>query len=678
MAGQLSSVMTIAGAGLLPNPGAAVGPALIVGPAMTQARNNYTALPVVQRYQAIVQAADPAYVTGLRDLGSTDFPALTDHQPAGSTVASMYPAQAWEDTVTYVTTNQVLYVGSVYESIQQSLDRLPTDPVYWDKILDSTAYFSDVVMLAADRIAGDGDLGKFCQAFTVAKTYAAQTNDTLLAISSSDILAQTFNPATGGMDSLTTGSMNQVSSDLGLLARDLEALGNMIYLGNLPDLGLPGELVAQLGRVSGSEIPEFSELMAAAGISVFRIRELSQGVNLLTSQEEKTLYRVMLAINGDLLAQIQAIFGMRTVNITNMTQMLDPRWYLPRSYLSLLCPTPQSLAPIYFQDGNGWSVNQSLRDTLANPVISFYSGPNNTNSLDELSRIIPPDQALAVKAWVRALQQIKNVAETTLPALARAMSQIETNQGLNLIQNLTDPVPVAVDNSWINNVGSGTGEADTILLTDIVGVASGQTYAPAFDTMIQALEQLDQQGSLDTLLGTSGVYTVMENCQAGVYTQTVMGLFRVVIPPGLPGAGTYGDFATAQLAINDAFINGLTPAAQSIISALVSANPVLVDQANTAQDQMAQQLQRESNNIQLSQMSINEFEPDSVSAAISFTANLHEYGLDVAPGGANDVLEAMANTASLSGQALLASLREGRNIQALQRAGIEVDTQLPG
>ena len=63
---------------------------------------------------------------------------------------------------------------------------------------------------------------------------------------------------------------------------------------------------------------------------------------------------------------------------------------------------------------------------------------------------------------------------------------------------------------------------------------------------------------------------------------------------------------------------------------------------------------------------------------MSFTGNLHEYGVDVSPGGANEVLLAVANPATLSGQALVASLREGRNIVALQAAGLEINTQLLG
>ena len=61
---------------------------------------------------------------------------------------------------------------------------------------------------------------------------------------------------------------------------------------------------------------------------------------------------------------------------------------------------------------------------------------------------------------------------------------------------------------------------------------------------------------------------------------------------------------------------------------------------------------------------------------MSWTTNLHDYGVDVNKIGANVFIEAIANTSSLSGQAVVASLREGLNIQRMQESGMVLDTQL--
>ena len=675
MASYLSPVMSIAGSGILPNPPADIGVALTVNPDLAANVQAYRDTLPVQEFRAIVANASPAYDADLRDLAANTFPALTDHTPPGYSVATLYPAPTWQDVESYAPPDQVLYLGSVYESVADSLDNLPTDPVYWDEIIPSDAFFSDLIMPTANRVMGDGDLSVFCQAFMSAVGYSQQTNGVLSAVNSAVILDQTFDPGTGGMDTITTANFNQVSTDLRDLSRDLQDLGQMIYLGNLDDLGLPGELLAQIGRVSGGEIPSMTSLLQVSGFSNSTIRALGQGINDLTSREERTLYQLMLSMTDDILAQVKEILGIRTANIINVAQLLDPRRILPRSYQTLICPTPQGLAPVYI---DAQAVNSALRPLLENPLVALYTGPNNTNSLTELSRIIPPDQALANKALSRSLQQIKNIATTTLPRISRAMGEIETNQGLLGIQALTQAVPTMVTDFYAQSLGQGTGAQGDILVGDVVGIVSGQEFASGFASMAQTLATMQATGQLVSLTGDQGVYQVMADTQAGDYTQLVMGQYRVVIPPPLPAAGTYGDYATAQEAIDDAFLTGLIPAANTAIQNIVAAYPQPVLLCDDTQSGMAQELDRQSTNLALAQIDFNTIEANSTSAIMSFTANLHEYALDIQPGGASEILTAVSNIASLSGQAVTASLREGRNIQVLQGAGIEVDTQLPG
>ena len=505
--------------------------------------------------------------------------------------------------------------------------------------------------------------------------YTQQTNTLLGAVNSAVVLDQTFNPRTGGMETITMANFNQITTDTTRLAQDLQDLGQMIYLGNLDDFGLPGELLAQIGRVSGGEIPSMTTLLTVSGISNNKVRSLGQGINDLTSSEERIVYQVMRSMTDDILAQVKEILGIRTANIINVAQLLDPRRYLPRSYQSLICPTPTGLAPVYV---DAQAVNQGLRTLLENPLVTRYTGPNNTNSLRELSLIIPPDQALANKALVRALQQVKNISSTTLPRVSQAMAVIETNDGLNDIQALQQAVPGAVVDFYQQSLGQGTGVDGQVLLGDVIGIVAGQVFVPSLQRQSEIIDALYQQGSLDSLTGAQGVYTVMSQTQAGDYTQVVLGQYRVVIPPPLPAAGTYGDYATEQEAIDDAFLTGLIPAANTAIQTIVTASPGLVQSANQAQLDMAQELDRQSTNLALAQIDFNTIETASTSAVMSFAANLHEYALDVVPGGPSSILQDVANVSVLSGQALVASLREGRNILALQTAGIETDTQLPG
>jgi hypothetical protein len=63
-------------------------------------------------------------------------------------------------------------------------------------------------------------------------------------------------------------------------------LGFLIDLTNLDDLGLPGQLLAQIGKISGGTVPVITEFLQAQGIPDTQISDLSQGRNTLTSAQE--------------------------------------------------------------------------------------------------------------------------------------------------------------------------------------------------------------------------------------------------------------------------------------------------------------------------------------------------------------------------------------------------------
>jgi subtilisin family serine protease len=69
-------------------------------------------------------------------------------------------------------------------------------------------------------------------------------------------------------------------------------------------------------------------------------------------------------------------------------------------------------------------------------------------------------------------------------------------------------------------------------------------------------------------------------------------------------------------------------------------------------------------------------QPNSKSSTMSFASSLHEYGLDESEGGASQYITAVADSTTLGGQSILASLQEGRNLASLNDAGMQLDTQL--
>lgn len=302
-----------------------------------------------------------------------------------------------------------------------------------------------------------------------------------------------------------------------------------------------------------------------------------------------------------------------------------------------------------------------------------------------LKTIIPEDQALANQALSRSLRQAKDIFKTDLPTLANVVGVLESNKDLPLINDLTEPVPAVVANVWANTFATGTGPGNTITTNDLLGTAAGNTHNTELPIVTNVLTQLNDIGALDPLTGNggtpssanNGVYTVMQYCLANVYYDIFTD--QQVIPAPLPGAGTYAN-------IDQAFSDGLIPAANSIISSIATTHSNLAAVSNQATANMAQQIAINVQNLTYAGIDIGNVVNDiananlvanSTSAALGLTTQLHEIGLDVTEGGSAQFFEQVANTSALSGQAVIASMREGRNIAVLNAAGIQTNTQLP-
>ena len=148
------------------------------------------------------------------------------------------------------------------------------------------------------------------------------------------------------------------------------------------------------------------------------------------------------------------------------------------------------------------------------------------SNYDTLKKIIPPDQALANQALSRSLRQVKDIFNTDLPTLSAAVSQLESNKDLDLINSLTEPVPPVVANFIGNTLATGSGPGNTITINDVVGVAAGATVNDELPVVTTVVSDLANIGALDPLTGNggtpssvnNGIYTLMSYALIGTYS----------------------------------------------------------------------------------------------------------------------------------------------------------------
>jgi hypothetical protein len=178
----------------------------------------------------------------------------------------------------------------------------------------------------------------------------------------------------------------------------------------------------------------------------------------------------------------------------------------------------------------------------------------------------------------------------------------------------------------------------------------------------------------------TGVYTVMENTIAGDYTQTssvpnptpppdFVDEYTVVIPGGLPGAGSYTAGSTSA-SIQLAFTNGLIPAMLSAVNTIISNNSADVAQTNTNFNNMSAQIVLENTDLALAGVVLADLVAGQ--KPFSLVTGLPSDGRDTTEGGAAYVMQSLA-TNTQGGQAIISTMREARNQDRLSTAGITTD-----
>lgn len=613
MAGIYSSVNLIAGAGILGNVG---GVPISANASATTNINTFNSLGVVSQFAAVKSSGSLVLSANtqvaLNNLANNIFPVVTNSVPTA-------------------------YIGSLGNTTVNG--------------------FTGLITSGINNILGNNDLGKFEQVVALADSYVIVTNQLInSAVNANDSSAVATYTT---QDNTVTGGLSQVTLAFEAFGQDLAALGSAIDLENLNNLGSPQALLKQIySQTYGSA--ELNTALNAVGIDQAIINNI--GTITMTDVQQKAAFDVMTKITGSALAQILILLRVTTKDLTNLSELLNPVKMFPNSFNTLTAPTTQGLRGIYINSSG--AVNSNLETILPSSVLVPLQGRNTQNTYSQLRKIIPPDWALANKALQAGLEQVTAIFNSTLPALSTAVVGLESNKGLNLINALTSPLPASVSNFYSTTYATGTGTNGTLLLADVIGTAGGWVVNGELPAATSVITTLNSAGQLSTLTsGTNGVFTVMQNAINGVY-----GLAPVTIPMGLPGVGTYDDIDLAFTGPGNVSGIGLIPAAYSLIGTIVANNTANVTIANAAWSNIAAQITLQ-NQLQ-SQAGIDFANLVVGSVPNGLVSSLSSYGLDTTEGGSAWFFESVANVSTLGGQAIIATMREARNQELLQNAGV--------
>lgn len=261
---------------------------------------------------------------------------------------------------------------------------------------------------------------------------------------------------------------------------------------------------------------------------------------------------------------------------------------------------------------------------------------------------------------------------------------IETVSDLPDLAAQTTPITAAVRDFYNNNFALGSGPNGTFLTSDFFGTVSGIPRVSALKSVNAILQTQIANGTLDNL---ATIYMVMKNVVTGVYGDPLWP-GPVVIPSGLPGAGTYVGVppvpdpdpelpGTPAINPSEQAFDVLIPLAQAAITAAASAMGSATEQLNAAFIDIAKNAVDEPANFVRAGVNFATLPAASQTSVLSFITALPGYGQNTEPGQSAEVLAALADQSTATGQAIIGALREGRNDQQLDSVGINRYNTIP-
>ena len=532
-----------------------------------------------------------------------------------------------------------------------------------------------------------GDAKKFGTILNTASSYVTNANQMINAASNSTALGNTFT----GLNNIVSGGLAGVNLDFGGFGDEISKLGATVDFGGLENLGSPGQLLTNMSnqgtlgplydKISNIEVdPRTAQVLGGAVIDVatnVKIGDLGVDLNTLAQQGaslpagvQQQIYAQLESLDATEVAQVKSILKNTQDAVINGSDLLDPKKLLPNSFETLTAPLRTAsvgFRAIYENDTG--SVNSQFESLGTN-----------------LKGAVPDDVAVANGAFSRSLQQVKNIAQTNSESLGASLSSMESLKDLDLLETQSTYVSEGVRNYWIENYGVdstngvtlATGNAGQLKVSDVIGFAAGFNSAAPITKNAQLLTAMETAGELTAITGSQGVYDTINEFCAGTFGPNGVGTepfteWEVVITAGYVGAGTYTG-ASSTAARENAWINGIVPAIKIILASYTTNTRAVEIMSNS--ERWNQQLAREYLNQQRADNEDLTAVRASDDVAINLAINLPTLGQDASEGGTAELLERIVDFSSIGGQATIAAMREGRNLQRLGNANIQRDAPI--
>jgi len=640
--------------------------------------------------------------TGIKPLPAALTTAIASFN-AGSPIPNFLTAVANYSAALFAnatTLSSLLTIGNT--TIPALGDSIPAAFTNLTSVSTVPAGFSGLIQQTGNNYLGNGDVGRFSQGFMAVQGYINTTNQYI----NSAVNAQTYlGPTFTNMNNLTTNSVNDVNPDFGNFATDLTNQGNLTNLNDLRSYGTPAGLLRQLaaeGNMVGGVFGPVQTPLLAAGLTSGEIQTLLTGQSTVSENEylrlQRLAYQGMTNVAGTDLQQVLSILGVTTPNLTSMADLLDQAMIFPNSYTTLQTPSPEGPVLIYGPDS---SVNISLADNVS----AYLAAPNGC---EDLGKVIPPAQAVSNKAVQVAFEQVTNITNTTLPALAATVNTLpRTPWNINktyLANNLVANAPAVNGLAQLNPdtvfyraqqdvpVGTSINDTDYWLPTTAgcgLSTMSGLPLIQAQTTAIDSSVASYFSSNIATGSGPDGTITTCDVIGTAIDSSNITAQLAIATS-AMANIRTLVANATANVTnINSAYaaiavatsgtdvVANIAKANGNIANIYANANVQVASNVtilNNAWSAIANVLSTEKTYQTSAGIDYFNLQAGERVSTMSFVQQLPIYGTQTSSCGPAYFIEQIANTSIIGGQAIVGALREGKNNQCLGEAGLIVNT----
>jgi hypothetical protein len=535
-------------------------------------------------------------------------------------IALAYPVI---DAVSGSSISQAVYTSliSIGSSTIPALGNSPasTYTVSYTNSLSRYGFLRTIALQAYNEfVFGTGSYSDFCSSFLTASGYKSANNSVIASLyNANNYLAGVYS----NMNDLMTADITGVNQSTVYWGQDLIKSGRAINLATIKDFGLPSNLLRTL-KANNALTEPVNIALIYSGLSTTEITGILNLTITPTIDQERKIYGAFTVVVNNDLADVCTCLNTQTFGLVSLADLLNPVQLFPNSYNSLTTvryntTMSSTNSKIYYPIYVNGTVNMQLS--------TFGFGSN-------LTQILPDDIAIACGAFSTAMLQIKNIQNVEIQKFSQVVTNLEVTTGLT-VNGTSTPVNNALATAAYNTVALGGGPYGTYTMADFFGAMSGVGYN---------LARIQQ---LITQLQSSTLTTIYNN----MYTEM----------------GTSSDH-------NSAMTTYIAQANAEIL-AIYNANTAAATELNTLWIAVGTALTKEST---IRATALSSSATSGIQTIYSFIDSMTGYAVDTEPLQSVQVLEAIANTSTIGGQALIALLREIRNAQRLGLAGLELDNNI--